>query len=250
MNRSLSNFLKKNYILSHRQFGFRTGLGTSDLLIALQHEWSLAAAGGGLVRVLAVDIAGAFDKVSHNGVLHKAERCGISGPLLAWLRSYLTDSYIRAVIGGQSSPTHRIQSGVPQGSILGPTLFLLYVNDPENHLPDGAKLAVHADDTSLYKCITTRLRLPEKSNPPSGSRLTGSFGKQVEDQVRAHKVAGIGHQQPLLANPTERNTVQRSSRARSRGAQASWRHLRQAAGIPQPYPTACSTRSPAARLLL
>eukprot|EP00117_Sycon_ciliatum_P005506 scpid34343/ scgid6119/ RNA-directed DNA polymerase from mobile element jockey; Reverse transcriptase len=163
VNRSLSNFLKKNDILSHRQFGFRTGLGTSDLLIALQHEWSLAAASGGLVRVLAVDIAGAFDKVSHNGVLHKAERCGISGLLLAWLRSYLTDRHIRVVIGGQSSPTHRIQSGVPQGSILGPTLFLLYVNDAEDHLPDGAKLAVYADDTTLYKCITTRLRLPEET---------------------------------------------------------------------------------------
>ena len=205
---------------------------------------------GGLVRVLAVDIAGAFDKVSHNGVLHKAERCGISGPLLAWLRSYLTDRHIRVVIGGQSSPTHRIQSGVPQGSILGPTLFLLYVNDAEDHLPDGAKLAVYADDTTLYKCITTRLRLPEETailQQAVDSLAAWGSRWRIEFEPTKSQALTISHHRSLTP-PPERNTLPRSSRARSRGAQASWRHLRQAAGIPQPYPTACSTRSPAARL--
>eukprot|EP00117_Sycon_ciliatum_P044885 scpid97792/ scgid32318/ len=87
INRALSNFLEKNSILSSRQFGFRAGLGTSDLLIALQHEWHQTAAQRGLVRVLAVDIAGGFDKVSHPGVLHKAEQYGIKGSLLCWLQS-------------------------------------------------------------------------------------------------------------------------------------------------------------------
>ena len=144
INCGLSNFLEKNSILSSRQFGFRAGLGTPDLLIALQHEWHQTAAQGGLVRVLAVDIAGSFDKVSHPGVLHKAEQYGINGSLLCWLQSYLTSRKIKVtvVIGGQASTTRDFQSEAPQGSILGPTLFLIYISDAEDHLPEEAELAV------------------------------------------------------------------------------------------------------------
>ena len=156
INRSISNFLERNAILSPTQFGFRAGLGTVDLLLALHHEWSRNTNQGGLVRVLAVDIAGAFDKVSHREVLHKAAQYGIQGCLHNWLRSYLHDRKIRVVVGGQSSSTHTIKSGVPQGSILGPTLFLLYTNDAEDHLPPETQLAVYADDTTLYNCIASR----------------------------------------------------------------------------------------------
>lgn len=164
INRSLSNFLEKNAILSSRQFGFRSNLGTADLLIALQHEWSRHSAQGGLVRVLAVDIAGAFDKVSHRGLLHKAKQYGIRGHLIDWLHSYLSDRKIRVVLSGQASSVYPISSGVPQGSILGPTLFLLYTNDAEDHLPEEAQLAVYADDTTLYKCITSRNTLANEAD--------------------------------------------------------------------------------------
>ena len=142
--------------LSPTQFGFRAGLGTADLLLALHHEWSGNTNQGGLVRVLAVDIAGDLDKVSHRGVLHKAAQYGIQGCLHNWLRSYLHDRNIRVVVGGQSSSTHTIKSGVPQGSIIGSTLFLLYTNDAEDHLPPETQLAVDADDTTLYNCIASR----------------------------------------------------------------------------------------------
>ena len=156
INRSISNFLERNAILSPTQFGFRAGLGTADLLLALHHEWSRNTNQGGLVRVLAVDIAGAFDKVSHRGVLHKAAQHGIQGCLRNWPRSYLHDRKIRVVVDGQSSFTHTMKSGVPQGSILGPTLFLLYTNDAEDHLPPETQLALYANDTTLYNCIASR----------------------------------------------------------------------------------------------
>ena len=108
------------------------------------------------MRVLAVDIAGAFDKVSHRGLLRKAEALGISGELLQWIRSYLSDRKLQAVVGGHTSPPQGIDAGVLQGSILGPILFLFYVNDLEDHLPPGVELAVYADDTTIYTILKTR----------------------------------------------------------------------------------------------
>lgn len=83
INRSITNFLESNQVLSGRQFGFRRGLGTTDLLLSLQHEWSRTSNAGGVTRVLAVDVAGAFDKVSHRGVVHKARCLGLTGHLLS-----------------------------------------------------------------------------------------------------------------------------------------------------------------------
>ena len=150
VNKQLCNFLGRHQILSQHQFGFRTRLGTSDLLAALQFECTRALGRGGCVRVLAIDIAGAFDKVSHRGLLSKAEALGISGELLQWVRSYLSDRKLQAVVGGHTSPPQGIDAGVLQGSILGPILFLLYVNDLEDHVLPGVELAVYADDTTIY----------------------------------------------------------------------------------------------------
>ena len=155
VNRSAVNFLERENVLSAHQFGFRRRLGTADLLTLLQHKWSSTIANRGSVHTLAVDIAGAFDKVSHEGALAKAQACGISGTLHTWLQDYLSNRYLRAVVCGQQSEVFPVKAGVPQGSILGPTLFVLYVNDCEDCLPGGSSLAVYADDTTLYKSLSS-----------------------------------------------------------------------------------------------
>ena len=132
--------------LSAHQFRFRTGLGAADLLTALNHEWLTAINGGRAVRALAVDIAGAFDKVSHAGVLHKLKSYGIQDTLHTWLTNYLTNRKIQAVVRGATSAPFPVSAGVPQGSILGPYPFLVYANDAADVLP------TYADDTTLY-CI-------------------------------------------------------------------------------------------------
>ena len=156
VNRSVVIFLERENVLSAHQFGFRRRLGTADLLTLLQHKWSSTIANHGSVHTLAVDIAGAFDKVSHKGVLAKAQACGISGTLHTWLEDYLSNRSLRAVVCGQESEVFPVKSRVPQVSILGPTLFVFSVNDCEDCLPGGSSLAVYADDTTLYKCVSSR----------------------------------------------------------------------------------------------
>ena len=154
VNRQVVNYLERHQLLSPHQYGFRRGLGTADLLIALHHEWAAAAGEGGAARLLAVDIAGAFDRVSHCGVIHKAESCGLRGDLLKWLRSYLSNRRLQALVGGQTSTAYPVWAGVPQGSILGPTLFILYVNDIADGLPPEVGINTYADDTTLYTLIS------------------------------------------------------------------------------------------------
>ena len=205
VNRQVINFLESNNILSTQQFGFRRGLGTADLLTRLQHEWSSTLAASGEVHVLAADIAGAFDKVSHRGVLHKAKCYGLSGKLLAWLTSYLSARHLQVIIGGQHSSLLPIQAGVPQGSILGPTLFLIYVNDCEYHLPAGVKLAVYADDTTLYKCFKSRETLEsdhhDLQDAVDALSAWGSSWKIKFEPTKSQALT-ISHHRPPWRHPT------------------------------------------------
>ena len=100
---------------------------------------------------MALDISKAFDKVWHAGLLHKLTSYGISGQIFGLISFFLSNRQLRVVLDGKSSQEYPVNAGVPQGSILGPTLFLLYIND----LPDDVicDIAIYADDTTLYsKC--------------------------------------------------------------------------------------------------
>ena len=93
------------------------------------------------------DISKAFDRVWHRGLLFKLRRIGITGPLLQWFQSYLENRYQRVAIEGCVSDYQNVQAGVPQGSILGPLLFLIYINDIVIDINSNIRL--FEDDTSL-----------------------------------------------------------------------------------------------------
>ena len=105
----------------------------------------------GATRAVALDISEAFDRVWHADLLHKLKSYGISGQIFGLISSFLSKRWLQVILNGKSSQDYPVNAGVPQGSILGPTVFLLYIND----LSDGVicNIAIYADDTTLYsKC--------------------------------------------------------------------------------------------------
>ena len=105
----------------------------------------------GATRAVVLDISQAFDSVWHAGLLHKLKSYGISGQIFGLISSFLRNRQLRVVLDGKSSQEYPVNAGVPQGSILGATIFLLCIND----LPEDVtcNIAIYADDTTLYsKC--------------------------------------------------------------------------------------------------
>ena len=126
-------------------------LWTVNQLINIVHKIYCSLDNDHDVLIIFLDVAKAFDKVFHKGPLHKLECLGIDGFLLKWFENYLKGRFHRVVLNGQSSEWREINSGVPQGSILGPLLFLIFVNDLVDDLSCDPFL--FADDTSLFKTL-------------------------------------------------------------------------------------------------
>ena len=105
----------------------------------------------GATQAVVLDISKAFDRFWHAGLLHKLKSYGISGQIFSLISSFLSNRQLQVVLDGKSSQEYPVNAGVHQGSILGPTFFVLYINDlPGNVICD---IAIYADDTTLYsKC--------------------------------------------------------------------------------------------------
>lgn len=142
------NYCISNNIVTPLQSGFVRSDSTSYQLTDIYNSFCEAVDHGKEVRIVFCDISKAFDRVWHAGLLHKLQCIGISGRFLDWFRNYLADRKQRVVINGSTSEFKLVESGVPQGSILGPLLFLIYINDIVWELNCNVRL--FADDTSLF----------------------------------------------------------------------------------------------------
>ena len=137
--------------LSKLQSGFRPGDSAINQLIFFVHKIYEALESGREVGAVYVDISKAFDKVWHADLLCKSEALGVQLPLLQWFESYLLNRKQRVVIEGQSFHWRTINSGVPQGSVIGPLLFLIYIYDIADDL--ASLPLIYADDTTLFEIV-------------------------------------------------------------------------------------------------
>ena len=145
--------LENNNLLTPKQSGFRPNDSCVSQLLSIIHSiYSDFDLNPSLeVRGNFLDISKAFDKVWHEGLLYKLESLGIAGNLLKLFQSFLIDRQQRVVLNGQDSKWAPVRAGFPQGSVLGPLLFLIYINDLPENLELSAKL--FADDTSLFSTV-------------------------------------------------------------------------------------------------
>jgi hypothetical protein len=144
----LVEFLESHELLSHRQFGFRKARSTEDQLLLAYSEVVESVDAGLVVDVALLDFSKAFDVVSHHVLLGKLLALGISGDLLRWIAAFLDSRTMCVGVNKVNSDPRDVLSGVPQGSVLGPVLFLVYVNFLTNGI--SSEFVAFADDYKIY----------------------------------------------------------------------------------------------------
>ena len=149
----IEEHLKRHQLLSNKQFGFRKGKSTTLQLLKVLDEWTEMLENGHNIDILYTDFQKAFDSVPHNRLLLKLNSFGLCSNVLNWIKSFLTGRKQRVNIKGRKSLWAKVLGGVLQGSVLGPLLFILYINDILDNLTCTSY--VYADDMKVFNSITT-----------------------------------------------------------------------------------------------
>lgn len=146
--------LDENKILTDVQHGFRKRRSCETQLITVVNDFAKVLNEGLQLDSILLDFSKAFDKVDHDKLCIKLEHYGINGKTLEWIKDFLNDRIQWVVINGENSSKLKVKSGVPQGSVLGPLLFLVYINDLPVNIK--SKLRLFADDSYIYKIIKSK----------------------------------------------------------------------------------------------
>lgn len=149
----LISHLQNNSFFCSTQHGFRSGFSCETQLVEFTHDISVSLNSAGQVDCIFLDFRKAFDLVAHNLLLQKLSKLNIPTSLLSWIEAYLAERRQCVVIDGVSSESVGVTSGVPQGSVLGPLLFLIFINDLTSNISSIIRL--YADDCCIYRNISS-----------------------------------------------------------------------------------------------
>ena len=144
-------FLKRSGVLSSHQYSYRKGLGTYDALLDIVRAGQLELDRDGELALVQIDFSAAFDRVNHAGLVFKLQEAGVGGLILKVFQNFLSSRTQRVKVDGVCSSSIDVIYGVPQGSVLGPLLFLLYMADLPRLLQN--ELVGYADDSTLLNMI-------------------------------------------------------------------------------------------------
>ena len=151
IHKHVTSYLKQQSVITPFQSGFQTVDSTINQLLHMHNDFAKALDEGKEVRIVFLDISKAFDKVWHKGLIFKLRSIGTSGNLIEWFIDYLANRKQGVCLNGYASSWLTPNAGVPQGSILGPLLFIIYINDIVNNIRTNIRL--FADDTTLYESV-------------------------------------------------------------------------------------------------
>lgn len=149
----LNKHLDKYDILTKFQHGFRRSRSCETQLLVTLHDLLLSWDNNARVDMAVLDFEKAFDKVPHDHLLYKLDYYGIRGPIKDWISSFLKNRTQSVLVEGESSDPVSVDSGVPQGTVLGPIMFLIFINDLPNLLSADTKVRLFADDCLVYRQI-------------------------------------------------------------------------------------------------
>ena len=150
----LYNYLKENELLYQSQYGFRQLHSTELATLELTDKIYMSLDDKKIPLAIFLDLSKAFDTIDHSILMYKLKHYGIQGSALNWFKSYLTNRIQHVEFNNKTSNSKIIETGVPQGSILGPLLFIIYMNDISN-VTDKFHFTLYADDTSLVEPLCT-----------------------------------------------------------------------------------------------
>ena len=146
----LLKFLDVHKLISKNQHGFLKKHSTTTNILECLNDWTVSLTNRRFVMIAYIDFHRAFDSISHIKLIHKLKSYGITGNLLFWLTAFLSSRYQKVRIGSALSECCAVLSGVPQGSVLGPLLFNLYINDLTDFSSPFSNSKLYADDVKIY----------------------------------------------------------------------------------------------------